>query len=105
MIFKRRTRLLEVIEFKDFKSLPDKYKYSKSNPFGIMEFNIPIKCNRCGQKGNHGIFYKDGQEYLICPGLYISSKMDIFTKEDLYKEYEEVEIIDAETINDDEDHS
>lgn len=106
MIFKRKTKPpLEFIKFEGFSSLPDKYKYSKSNPFGIMEFNSPIVCRRCGQKENHGVFLKNGQEYLICPGLYISSRMDIISEEDLYRDYEEVEVIDAETINDEDYNS
>lgn len=97
MIYKSKTKFLDVIKFEGYNNLPENFKYSKDNPFGIMEMNLPIKCQRCGRKGNHGIFMKKGKEYLLCPGLYISSNMDIIKEEDLKENFIKVDIIDAET--------
>lgn len=100
MIYKSKSKYLNVIKFNDFESLPDNLKYSDSNPFGIMNLNLPIKCNRCGKSGGHGVYFKDGQEYIVCPGLYISTNMEVFSEEDLNKNYIKLEVIDAETEED-----
>lgn len=77
MFFKRKCLdIVQAFQYFSMESVPEELKYSSSNTKGLMSVNLPGKtCNQCGgYSSSHASYYKDGYQYLVCPGQYILYK-------------------------------